>query len=122
MMHSMKAGLRTVSLSIRVLLAVGCLATAGCSKDKKDDGDAAADAASDAAADAATADAAADAADAADATVVPLTVAPVRKATPPPPPPAPDPPICVNARVARARNSPAAAGLEAQCRAAGGKP
>ena len=120
-MHSMKAGFRTVSLSIRVLLAVGCLATAGCSKDKKDDGDAAADAASDAAADATIADAAADAADAADAATAPLTVAPVRpKATPPPP--APDPPICVNARVARARNSPAAAGLEAQCRAAGGKP
>lgn len=34
----------------------------------------------------------------------------------------PDPPICANARSARARNSPAAPGLEAQCRAAGGKP
>lgn len=32
----------------------------------------------------------------------------------------PDPPICANARSARARNSPAAPGLEAQCRAAGG--
>lgn len=33
-----------------------------------------------------------------------------------------DPPICANARQARARNSPAAPGLEAQCRAAGGTP
>ena len=32
----------------------------------------------------------------------------------------PDPPICTNARSARARNSPAAPGLEAQCRAQGG--
>ena len=36
------------------------------------------------------------------------------------PPLKPDPPICTNARSARARNSPAAPGLEAQCRAAGG--
>jgi hypothetical protein len=33
-----------------------------------------------------------------------------------------EPPICANARQARARKSPAAAGLEAQCRAAGGTP
>ncbi|MEO6364564.1 MAG: hypothetical protein ABIO38_00720 [Luteimonas sp.] len=34
---------------------------------------------------------------------------------------APEPPICVNARGARARNSPAAPGLEQQCLAAGGR-
>lgn len=34
----------------------------------------------------------------------------------------PDPPICASARSARARNSPAAPGLERQCRAAGGTP
>jgi hypothetical protein len=33
-----------------------------------------------------------------------------------------DPPICTSARQARARNSPAAPGLEEQCRAAGGTP
>ena len=33
-----------------------------------------------------------------------------------------EPPICANARQARARKSPAAASLEAQCRAAGGTP
>jgi hypothetical protein len=33
-----------------------------------------------------------------------------------------DPPICSAARKARARNSPAAPNLEAQCRAAGGTP
>ena len=33
-----------------------------------------------------------------------------------------DPPICIRARDARARNSPAAPNLEAQCRAAGGTP
>ena len=42
--------------------------------------------------------------------------------TPKPPEPKPDPPDCKLARVARARNSPAAAGLEAKCRAAGGAP
>jgi len=35
--------------------------------------------------------------------------------------PDPEPPICVNARAARARNSPAAPGLEQQCLAAGGR-
>ena len=63
-----------------------------------------------------------------------------RPTTPPPPPPAPtpvptpaptptvpppprvEPPICIAARAARQRNSPAAATLEAQCRAAGGNP
>jgi len=39
-----------------------------------------------------------------------------------PHPPVADPPICINARQARARNSPAAPGLESQCRAAGGTP
>ncbi len=33
-----------------------------------------------------------------------------------------DPPVCVTARQAKARNNPAAAGLEASCRAAGGTP
>jgi serine/threonine protein kinase len=42
--------------------------------------------------------------------------------TPAPPRPAGDPPICVAARSARARGSPAAASLEAQCRGAGGTP
>ena len=51
--------------------------------------------------------------------------------TPVPPPPAPtpqpappraEPAICANARVARQRGSPAAPGLEAQCRAGGGVP
>ena len=36
--------------------------------------------------------------------------------------PAPDPRICAYARSSRARNSPAAAGLERQCRASGGTP
>ena len=36
--------------------------------------------------------------------------------------PAPDPSICAYARSARARNSPAAPGLERQCREAGGTP
>ena len=39
-----------------------------------------------------------------------------------PPPPKVDPPICVTARASRKRGSPAAPGLEAQCRAAGGTP
>jgi serine/threonine-protein kinase len=38
----------------------------------------------------------------------------------PPDPPKPDPPICVSARDAVKRKSPAAANLSAQCRAAGG--
>jgi hypothetical protein len=40
----------------------------------------------------------------------------------PPDPPKPDPPICAKARDAAKRNSPAAANLSAQCRAAGGTP
>jgi hypothetical protein len=35
---------------------------------------------------------------------------------------APEPPICIRARDARARNSPAASALETQCRQAGGTP
>jgi serine/threonine-protein kinase len=55
------------------------------------------------------------------------TPAPTPAPTPVPTPIAPppgraEPPICVAARAARARNSPAATGLEAQCRAAGGTP
>ena len=41
--------------------------------------------------------------------------------TPTPTPAKPDPPICANARAAKARNSPAAPGLERQCISAGGK-
>ncbi len=102
--------------TVALLLALASLSLA-CSKDKKDDGDAAADAAPAAIADAAP-EAAADAgADAADAAVAPLatTAKPVQKAPPP------EPAICANARAAKARNSPAAPGLEAQCKAAGGK-
>jgi len=40
----------------------------------------------------------------------------------PTPQPKADPPICATARASRKRGSPAAAGLEAQCRAAGGTP
>jgi len=52
---------------------------------------------------------------------------PVPTPTPTPVPTAPpptrnDPPICAAARAARARNSPVAVNLEAQCRAAGGTP
>jgi serine/threonine-protein kinase len=47
---------------------------------------------------------------------------PVPPAAPTPKPPAADPPICVAARNARARGSPAAPGLEAQCRGQGGTP
>jgi hypothetical protein len=109
------------SALLAALALASCVAL-GCSKDKKDEADAAAvDAAPEAAAAVdAAADADADAADAAtaDAATAPLaTVAPVAK-----PKPKPDPPICANARSARKRNSPAAAALEAQCRAAGGTP
>ena len=48
------------------------------------------------------------------------TPAPTPVPTPVPPTPKFDPPICVSARSARARGSPAAAGLERQCIAAGG--
>ena len=40
----------------------------------------------------------------------------------PTPTPKPDPPICATARAARAKKNPAAAALEAQCRAQGGTP
>ncbi len=63
----------------------------------------------------------------------PAAQPPAQKRTPAPPGdivnpsdrPAPtrlDPPVCATARAARARNSPAAANLDAQCRAAGGTP
>jgi eukaryotic-like serine/threonine-protein kinase len=44
------------------------------------------------------------------------------KPVPTPTPVKVDPPICAKARAAKARNSPAFPGLEAQCRAAGGTP
>jgi hypothetical protein len=118
MMHAMS--FRLVSSSVLVV-ALASFAMMGCSKDKTDDGDAAADAA----VDATLADAAADAADAADAAAVvdaaiaPLatTAAPVR---PKAPPVLADPPICQKARAARQRNSPSFPALEAQCKASGG--
>ena len=117
MMHAMS--FRLFSSSVLVV-ALASFAMMGCSKDKTDDGDAAADAA---AADATVADAAADAADAAAAVdaagVAPLatTAAPVR---PKVAPVLADPPICQKARAARQRNSPSFPALEAQCKAAGG--
>ena len=89
-----------------------------CSKDKVTADDAAAEAAPPLA----VADAAPEAeAPASSASVSPPPTAPavVKTGTKPA---APDPPICAAARAARARNSPAATNLEAQCRAAGGKP
>ncbi len=52
----------------------------------------------------------------------PPTPVPTPAPTPVPPPVRVDPPICVAARSARARSSPVAANLEAQCRAQGGTP
>ena len=112
-------------ISLALLLVLAPFTIAACSKDKKDDGDAAADAAAaEAAAPAAVADAAPEAAVAVlDAAVAPIgvaaTVAPKAVAKPVP---KVDPPICAKARVARGRNSPAAPGLEQQCRAEGGTP
>lgn len=105
------------AITVALLLGLAPLALA-CSKDKKDEGDAAADAAPAVVVAEAAAPVDAGAVDAADAAVAPLAstvVRPVQKAPPP------DPPICVNARAAKARNNPAAAGLEAQCKALGGK-
>jgi hypothetical protein len=115
MLHAMSCRLLSSSVLVTAL-ALASLAVMGCSKDKKDDADAAADAAADAGA----TDAAADAADAAvvDAAAAPLatTAAPVHpKAAPP------DPAICVKARAAKARNSPSFPALEAQCKVEGGK-
>jgi hypothetical protein len=116
MLHAMSC--RLVSSSVLVV-ALASFAVMGCSKDKKDDVDAAADATADATV--AVADAAADAADAAvvDATVAPLatTAAPAVK---PKAAPIADPPICQKARAARQRNSPSFPALEAQCKAQGG--
>ncbi len=107
---------RRVLSSSALVVALASFAVMGCSKDKKDD----ADAAPEAAADAAPGDAALDAADAAlvDAAVAPLatTAAPVR----PKAPVLADPPICQKARAAKQRNSPSFPALEAQCKAAGG--
>jgi len=99
----------------RLVVPVVVLFALACSKDKAT-GD-------DAAAEAAAAVVVADAAPEAEAAapVIPLPTAPVAVKTPAKPV-APDPPICAAARSARARSSPAAANLEAQCKAAGGKP
>jgi hypothetical protein len=103
------------------------VALAGCNKAKKDDADAAVAAVAAAvdAVDAATAVVAvavtADAGDPGDAGVVaPLDASVVKVAVPVRAVAKPDPPICQAARNARHRNSPAAPGLEAQCKAAGG--
>jgi hypothetical protein len=118
-MHSMNRGL----FSLALLAVLASVTVAACSKDeKKDDADAAADGAPAEAA-APVAEAAAPAADAGDGATTPLVapvVRPVVKVAPPAP--KPEPAICTNARNARARNSPAAPGLEAQCRAQGGTP
>ena len=122
MLRAMKAP--SLSLSVSLLsLALAGLAAVACSKDTKDD---AADAAV-AAADAAPAAVAvvADAAPEAAAVVVldaSVGIAPTVAPRPIAKPAFVDPPICVSARTARRRNSPAAPGLEAQCKAAGGSP
>ncbi len=101
----------------RLLAPALVILALACSKDKP----AADDAAAEAAAPVVVADAAPEAeAPAASVSAAPLpTVAPVVVKTAKPA--APDPPICVAARSARARSSPAAPNLEAQCKAAGGK-
>ena len=115
MLRAMKAP--SLSLSSLLSLVLATFAVVGCSKDNKAEADAAPEAAAEVAP---VADAAPEAAVAAvlDAAVVPLATVvaprPVIKAPPP------DPPICQNARAARKRGSPAAPGLEAQCKAAGG--
>lgn len=121
-LHTMKRRVLPSSLVKRIVpLALASLALVACNKDKKDAVDAAAAEAAaaavvaDAAADASITDAATSAADAATAPLA-TTVAPRPAAKPKPV----DPPICAAARSAKARNSPAAPGLERQCLAAGG--
>lgn len=117
----MKRRVLPSSLVKRIVpLALASLALVACNN-KKDAGDAAAAEAAaaavvaDAAAEASITDAATSAADAATAPLA-TTVAPRPAAKPKPV----DPPICAAARSAKARNSPAAPGLERQCLAAGG--
>jgi len=114
MLHAMSSRFFS-SYVVFFALAFASVGMTGCSKDKKDEADAAADAAPEAS----VADAAADAADAAaDATTTPLTTAtavPVK-----PKVAAPDPPICQKARAAKARNSPSFPALEKECKTAGG--
>lgn len=100
-----------------MLVVCAPLTIAACNKDKKDGEDAAAEAAV-----VAVVDAAPEAeAPVATASAAPLaTPSVVVKAAPKPVAP-PEPPICAAARSAKARNSPAATNLEAQCKAAGGK-
>lgn len=102
----------------RLALLLAVVFALACNKDK----DPGADAAPEAAAAVVLADAAPEAAaPAASVSATPLPAAPV-VVKPAAKPAAPDPPICVAARAARARSSPAATNLEAQCKAAGGKP
>lgn len=106
------------AISVALLLGLASLSLA-CSKDNKGEGDAAADAApATVVAEAAAPEDAGAVVDASDGAAAPLATTVVRPAQKAPPP---DPPICVSARAAKARNSPATAGLEAQCKAAGGK-
>ena len=114
MLHAMSCRFFSSSVLLTALALVS-VAVTGCSKDKKDDADAAADAA----AEASVADAAADAADAAvvDATAPLATATAVVRPKPAPPP---DPPICQKARAAKLRNAPTFPALEAQCKTAGG--
>jgi hypothetical protein len=97
-------------------MVVALLTVAACDKDKKDGEDAAAEAAAALVVDAAP-EAETPVVDASPAPLAPPVV--VKTAAKPVAPP--EPPICASARNARARNSPAATNLEAQCRAAGGK-
>jgi hypothetical protein len=117
---------RSAVTSALLVLAVASLggSTLACSKEKKDEGEATADAAPSATA-VAEADAAppvaevADAGDTSDASDE--AAAPLASVVAPKPVPKPDPPICVTARAAKKKGSPAAPTLEAQCKAAGGK-
>ena len=104
----------------RLALPLVVVFALACNRDKE----AGADAAPEAAAPDVVADAAPEvAAPAANVSATPLPTAPVVvKTAAKPAAPAPDPPICVAARAARARSSPTTTNLEAQCKAAGGKP
>jgi hypothetical protein len=104
------------TLSACLLLALASSLAIACKKDKIEGEDAAADAASlvvlaDAAPEAQAPAASALGSDAAALAPPPVAAKPAPK---------PDPPICVQARNARGRNSPVAPKLEAACKAAGG--
>ena len=102
-------------LASSLLLALPLLVA--CNKENKDAADAAPEAAPVVVV---VADAAPEAEAPADASAAPLAT-PAAVATAKPAATAVDPPICATARSAKARKSPAAINLEAQCKAAGGK-